>query len=520
MNRRTFTKNMVLGVGASLLVASPNPAKGNPVTKSTDQPNLLFIFPDQMRLQALGIWNQPGYQDAINGVTDPVHTPTLDNLAKESVLFTQANSTHPVCSPYRAMFMSGMYPSRNGVTMNCHSGRDHGLKHGITCFTDVLSDAGYETAYVGKTHWEKTEPLFDDEGNYVGTETPPGGHYMNAFDTYIPPGKGRHGNAYWFQNIKDSHHNSNSYATDPGLVDGKEDGQVHRPEKFTPILEADAIVDYLENKKGQRTQGQPFSLIWSLNPPHSPYMSVKDCDADVYEAHYKDTPIDTLLNRPNVKAPEEGKDKARTAAPFYFSLVTSVDQQVGRVLEALEASGEADNTIVVFTADHGDMMGSQGLTGKNVIYDESFRVPFMIRYPKALKHRLEDLMISPVDIMPTMLGLMGLGENIPNTVMGSDYSEGILTEQYAQQTKPESALYLTPNAKGLRTKRYVYRVDEDGTTELYDNSADPYQMTNLPLDSIDKSDLDFIQKELGQWLKKADDAWYNKQTHKDLIVYS
>jgi arylsulfatase A-like enzyme len=489
------------------------------VTKSTPQPNLLFIFPDQMRLQALGIWRQPGYQEAIRGLTDPVHTPALDKLAKESVLFTQASSTHPVCSPYRAMFMFGMYPDRNGVAMNCHSGRDHGLKHDIPCFTDVLSDAGYETAYIGKTHWEKTEPLFDEDANYVGTTTAPGGHYMNAFDTYIPPGRGRHGNAYWFQNIKDSHHNPNSYATDPDLVDGKEDGQVHRPGRFTPILEADAIVDYLENKKGQRTQNKPFSLIWSPNPPHSPYMSVEDCDAEVFEAHYKDVTIDTLLNGPNVKNPETGENRARTAAPFYFSLVTSIDQQVSRVLAALEASGEADNTLVVFTSDHGDMMGSHGLMGKNVIYDESFRVPFMIRYPEVLKHRLEDLMISPVDIMPTLLGLLGLSEKIPTTVQGTDYSQGILTNEYAKQPKPFSALFLTPNKKGLRTPRYTYLIDEDGEIELYDTTADPYQMTNLPPNTIDASDLGFLQKELGNWLKKSDDAWYKNQEHRALITY-
>jgi arylsulfatase A-like enzyme len=160
--RRAYLQTMALASGTALCGWMPS-AKARE-SKGRSHPNLLFIFPDQFRLHALGIWQEPGYRDAVRGVTDPVHTPVLAKLAKESVLFTQAVSTHPVCSPYRAMLMSGMYPSRNGVMdLNCRNGRTQGLHHDITCFTDVLSDAGYATAYVGKTHWERTEPLLREQ---------------------------------------------------------------------------------------------------------------------------------------------------------------------------------------------------------------------------------------------------------------------------------------------------------------------------------------------------------------------
>ena len=108
-------------------------------------PNMLFIFPDQMRMHALGIWSEPGYDTLLNTVGDPVHTPNLDQLARDWILFTQAYSTRPVCSPYRAMLMSGMYADRNGVPMNCKVNRNVGLRHDIPALTDILADEDYET---------------------------------------------------------------------------------------------------------------------------------------------------------------------------------------------------------------------------------------------------------------------------------------------------------------------------------------------------------------------------------------
>ncbi|MEM7391923.1 MAG: sulfatase, partial [Verrucomicrobiota bacterium] len=406
------------------------------------RPNLLYIFADQWRLQALGFWKKPRYRGALAGTSDPVHTPNLDRLADESVVLTQATSTHPVCSPHRAMLMSGMYPSQNGVEGgNCRAGRSLGLRHDITCFTDVLSQAGYETAYVGKTHWERTEPFFDQSANFVGSPEPPGGHYANNYDTYIPPGRGRHGVSHWFQQIRDNHHDAFAYSNQPRLVGGKKDGQMYRPRTFTPKVEADVVIDYLENRHGERDSSKPFSILWSPNPPHSPYARLSDCEKDIYDRYYADMPAGEALNRSNVdveKAGKKGKDP-RACAPIYYALCTGVDRQIGRVLKALEEAGEADNTIVVFTADHGEMMGSHGAMGKNQIHDESFLVPFMIRYPNRLKPRLEDLLLGTVDIMPSMLGLMGLTKRIPDTVAGLDYSRGLQTGRFEEPAKPESA---------------------------------------------------------------------------------
>lgn len=491
------------------------------------RPNLLYIFPDQYRLHALSIWSNPEYKNVLRTLGDPVHTPNLDKLAKQGVLFSQVCSTHPVSSPHRAMLMSGMYPSKNGIEdLNCKLGREQALKEDIECFTDVLAKAGYETAYIGKTHWHKTEALFDKNGNYVGTTKEPGGHSVGLFDTYIPEGKSRHSNKYWFQQLNDNHFNAISYSNIPELIEGKKNGELYRSHKFTTKKEADVIIKYLKNENGERLKDKPFSIIWSINPPHPPYFKLSDCDSTIYNKYYKNMPDEELLVRKNVKLTAKAGDYTakdqkdiQTNARIYFSLIKSVDEEIGRVLNCLKEIGEENNTIVVFTSDHGEMMGSQGLTGKNYIYDESFLVPYIIRYPNKLNHRIEDLMFGSVDIMPTMLGLMGLEKFIPETVMGNNYSAGIINNDYSKVAKPTSALYLRMDAKGVRTNKYSYVVHENGTYELYNNIDDPYQMNNIKLEDINTEEQTELKYSLGKWLKKACDKWFYNKTNNNLIIY-
>lgn len=511
MQRRDFVKTVSAGVGAALL-------GGSVEAKPRKRPNLLYVFPDQFRRESLGCWRKPEYRDALRTGTDPVVTPTLDKLAGESIVFTQAVSTCPVCSPHRGMLMSGMYPWRNGIVNNCHQTRKDGLHADITCLTDVLREAGYDTAYVGKTHWERNDPLFDEKGNYVGATTPPGGHHMNAYDTYIPPGASRHGSDYWFQCVKDVHKDPRVYSSDAARIDGKRDGEQYRPEIYSPKLEGDVLTDYIRNTHGQRDPSRPFCAIWAPNPPHNPYDSEDDCDEIAYREHYRGK--QGLLNRPNAKG-HETAELAEKRAPFYFANVTGVDKQLARVLEALDASGEAENTIVVFTSDHGEMMGSHGKFGKLVLYEESFCVPFLIRFPERIQHRLEDLMLSTVDIMPTLLGMMGLEDRIPAAVQGTDFSRELTSGNGSADRRPASALFLGYNnkIKGLRTDRYSFQVDEDGHQLLFDNREDPYQVHPLKLGDIPETDAEFIRAELGNWLQRSGDPWFPERKGSGVIKY-
>ena len=174
--------------------------------KKDERPNVMIIFPDQYRQFSLGFWSQDDHSKYLQGAPDPVHTPALDRLANQGVVFSRAVSNFPLCSPFRGMLMSGMYPDQNGLTTNCRSDRELSLREDIECVTDVYAKAGYNVAYFGKCHWQKTEPLFDENGNYTGSTSSPGGHYVNRYDTYVPPGKPRHGIDYFFQALKDDLH--------------------------------------------------------------------------------------------------------------------------------------------------------------------------------------------------------------------------------------------------------------------------------------------------------------------------
>lgn len=518
-------KVILLTLTAGLSISESYGITETEARKDKKRPNLLYIFPDQYRMHALSIWSNPDYKNAISTSGDPVHTPNLDKLAKQGVLFTQVCSTFPVSSPHRGMLMSGMYAQTNGLDINCRLGRKQELNHEIECFTDVLAKADYETAYVGKTHWHKTEAVFDKDGNYVGSTEEPGGHSAFEFDTYIPEGKSRHSNKYWFQQVRDNHFNALSYSNRPELVSGKSDGEACRSYQFTSKREADVVIRYLMNKNNERNPDKPFSIIWSLNPPHPPYNNLNDCDTTIYNQYYRDMPVNELLVRKNVDEnaksanPSNESKKRIMNARIYFSLITAIDREIGRVLEALEETGEADNTIVVFTSDHGEMLDSHRLMGKSMIYDESFLVPFMIRYPQKLKHQLNDLMFGSVDIMPTMLGLMGLDKMIPSSVMGRDYSDGILSGKYQKNPKPVSAFYFRPDAKGVRTNQYTYEVTRKGTYMLFDNLRDPYQMKSISLESIPEKSASELKTALGQWLKEAHDKWYDQKINEGLIVY-
>lgn len=449
-----------------------------------DRPNILFIFPDQYRAQAMGFTGE-----------DPVLTPCLDRLASESVVCVNAVSTMPLSSPYRGMLMTGMYPHHNNVQTNCNTYANRfgtHLREEDTTFSDVLDAAGYYCGYIGK--WRLDAP-----------EGPLARSWQQAkWDAYTPPGSRRHHFRYWCSYGCHNRHMDPYY-----WLNDAERSDTTFARKWGPEFEADRAIEFIraEGTASGRDRSQPWALFVSMNPPHGPYSAVPER----YKALYRDIPVDSLLVRPNVPAGPQG-DKGRANIRDYFACVTGVDEQIGRIIEALDASGQARNTIVVFTADHGEMMGSHGLMQKVVYYDESFRIPFLIRWPEALKPGVDSLHLGVPDVMPTLLGLAGLADRIPAGVEGSDFSRVLTGES---DERPEFALYVKPgedlqksNARGLRTNRYTFvmSVTRKGVAcRLYDNVEDPYQMTDL---SGSRRDLvNTFSAKLLERLKTLEDPW-------------
>ena len=350
--------------------------------RCTEHPNLVFVFPDQMRAHALGFLNE-----------DPVLTPNLDRFAGESIVFSHAVSNYPVCSPYRAMLMTGKYPHSNGVLSNCNSESapfGYELRKTERCWSDILNKRGYSLGYIGK--WHLDSPYEPYVKCYNNTEE-------MAWNEWCSPDR-RHGFDFWYAyGTYDQHLNPMYWAK---VAPREEAFTVNR---WGPEHESDQAIGYIKNKNGRyRKPEKPFALVVSMNPPHMPYAQVPD----KYVELYRDKKVEEFCNRDNIPASgTRWGNYYRKHIRNYLAMVTGVDEQFGRILRALHDEGLDDNTIVVFTSDHGNCLGIHDQVSKNNHYEESMRIPLMIRLSGRIKPRQDDLLISVPDMYPTLLELMG-----------------------------------------------------------------------------------------------------------------
>jgi len=452
-------------------------------------PNLVFVFPDQMRGQALGFMGE-----------DPVITPHLNRFAKESLVLTQAVANYPVCSPYRAMLMTGMYPHRNRVVGNCNSQTTPfgcELRESDRCWSDVLADADYSLGYIGKWHLDSPRaPYVDCENN----------HGKTKWNEWCPPHR-RHGFDFWYSYGTYDYHLNPMY-----WPNGADRNGFRFVDQWGPEHEADMAIRYLENRDGQyRDADKPFAMVVSMNPPHTPY----DQHPKQYAEPYEGMTSRDLIVRPNVDTSGETKmsKHALKHTKDYFACLTGVDDQFGRILKAIDETGLREDTIVVFTSDHGDCVGTHDQITKNNPFEESMRVPFLIRWPDRIAVRQDDLLISTTDIYPTLLEMMGLGDRIPRQVQGTSHAELILD---GKGCRPSSQLYIRSVTgdplRGLRgvrtvTHKLVYTVHHsERTVQLYDLKADPYEMGNVA-ETQPEVVRRLSAEELYPWLEKIEDPW-------------
>ena len=415
---------------------------------SRRKPNVVYLLAEQWRAQATGY----------SGEDPNVETPHLDTLAKESINFKNAVSCCPVCSPYRASLITGRFPLTHGVFLN-----DLCLNTEAVSIAQAYKRAGYTTAYIGKWHLD--------------------GHGRNGFI----PRERRQGFEFW-KVMECTHDYNNSFYY----------GDKNEKLKWDRY---DAIAQTREAQRYIRTHvaGEPFALFVSWGPPHAPYLTAPP----EYKAKFKESDI---VLRDNV--PAENEKEARRDLAGYYAHIAAMDDCVRDVMKTLDECGLTKDTILVFTADHGDMMYSKGQLKKQSPYDESIRVPFLLRYPVAhgSKGRVEDMVLNVPDIMPTLLGLSGV--DTPYTVEGSDYSGVVRGTKRADK---DGALIMCPSPfsqwsrdrggreyRGIRTTRYTYTRDLKGPWLLYDNEKDPCQQNNL----CNKPEYAKVQKKLEEILTR------------------
>ncbi len=409
------------------------------------KPNILYLFSDQ--------WRHTDHGYAGNS---EVITPHIDRLASQSINFTHAVSGIPVCCPHRASLITGKYPLSHGLYLN-----DLSLAPEHRSIAHCLNDAGYQTGWIGKWH-------IDGQGRH----------------DFTPPER-RQGFQYWrtLECIHD-YNNSHYYGDTP---------ERKMWQGYDAIEQTKDAKSYLQNH-AQDTADSPFALFLSWGPPHAPYHTAPE----KYKKLYADKSI-TL--RKNV--PEEDREIATKDYKGYYAHMTALDDCVGELMKTLDETGLAENTIVVYTSDHGDMLHSRGAMKKQQPWDESLRVPFLLRWPAKLKNQPSEISmpLDTPDIMPTLLGLTKT--SIPADVEGADRSSVVLgtenpdTDHAALITCPSPFGQWTRERggreyRGVRTTRYTYCRDLNGPWLLYDNEADPFQLDNL----VNQSAHAGIQKQL------------------------
>ena len=421
------------------------------------RPNILIILADQWRAEAFGYAGNPD-----------VKTPHIDSLQHQSVDFRIAVASNPVCCPTRASMLTGQRSLTHGVFMN-----DVPLAPDAVSLAKVLKGAGYDTAYVGKWHLNG------------------GGR-----SSFIPRER-RQGFDYW-KVLECTHDYNHSFYYADGPEKLKWEG-------YDAISQTEDATKYLRRRAKNE---KPFVFMVAWGPPHDPYFSAPE----KYQAMYDP---EKLTLRGNV--PHEIAAETRHHLSGYYAQCSVLDDCVGKLFETLRETGLEENTLVVFSADHGDMLGSHGFSKKQKPWDESIRVPLMFHWPAGIgkNGRRLEVVFSSEDFMPTILGLCDV--KIPETVEGINYS-GYM--RGGKNLADSAALIecITPfgewirsrggkEYRGIRTPQYTYVRDLGGPWLLFDNQTDPLQMTNL----VGHSDQTKLQTKLDEVLKrklrKAHDAF-------------
>ncbi|MFB2120658.1 sulfatase [Parapedobacter sp. 2B3] len=437
-----------------LVFLNSNKSVSEPIGPQS-RPNIIYVFADQWRAQATGYAGDPNVQ-----------TPNIDALAAKSVNFANAVSVMPICTPYRAALLTGRYPANTGMFLN-----DLYLPAAELTMAEIYKEAGYETAYIGKWHLD--------------------GHGRSS---YIPKER-RQGFDFWMGNeCSHEYYQSIYYAGEDTTARYWDDYDV-----FAQTKAAEAYIN------GRSASDNPFILVLSYGPPHTPRHEVPER----YKAMY---PVESIKLSPNV--PERMAKRVREEAAGYYANCTAIDSCIGALQRTIKAAGIHENTIFVFTSDHGEMLGSHGAGSgtKQRPWEESIRVPFLLSYPARLgvEGKEINVPINTPDILPTLLGLAGVDK--PQVLEGDDLSD-LITGEQVMDDRAALIMNMAPFAdykdgheyRGIRTARYTYVRNLEGPWMLYDNQQDPYQLNNLVNTPGKKGLQERLDRELNKLLRATGD---------------
>lgn len=470
----------------SIIVSAPT----NIIAQSVEgkKPNLIFVLTDQWRKQALGFRGE-----------DPVKTPNLDKFASWAFSFDNATACRPVSGPSRACIFTGKYLINNGVFANGVP-----LSLNESSMGKLYKEAGYNTAYIGKWH-------------------------LNGIDDHVTNPEARQGFDFFIQSMGHQPFKQGYY-----IQDDKKRTFING---WAPTYETDEGIKFIESNKNSEA---PFCLVLSYNPPHTgggpgfedryqPGKLTKDkthklgygyAGPKEYEELYNQTDYDKNPIRGNTQPIRGTSDTSSSAIPGYFGAISAIDNDFGRLIDYLEKNNLMENTIIVFTSDHGDSMGSQGLMTKGTWFEESIGVPCLIGWKGKTVHKRENSVFNNIDLMPTLLGLSDI--DIPSDIDGTDYSPMLLGKDFKA---PEYAFtsfdfggVLEVKARYWRaiyTSRYTYvlcginhnrHFTKDGMV-LYDREKDPLQLKPIYKGMGYDNVIEKLHSELVRHLEKTNDPF-------------
>ena len=438
-------------------------------------PNFVFILVDDQPFDALGFKGRYPF----------LETPNMDRLATDGVSFNNFFCTQSICSPSRASFMTGTYPHIHGVNQN-NPHVDPNWES-IPPVGVHLQKSGYQTAHIGKIHMAHLKGK---------------AHIRPGFD-------------YWYSFIGQGEY------FDPMINDN---GNEYREKGYMTDILTDKTLEWLDN---QRDPNKPFYLnLWhkgvhedhSPAPRHEKLYTDRRLPTPPYDTH-----LETFVNKPEwqrVKAYDSAWKSYKPIAQLptkewpikgdkfmkLLRCLKSIDESLGAVMKKLDEIGELDNTVIIFSSDNGYFMGEHTYWDKRIAYENSMRIPMIIRYPKLIKQhtRIEDMCLN-IDLAPTILDLIGApipnymqGESMKPLLLGAEtkWRESFLFEYYVDDAYP----YAGPDMLAIRTDRFKL-IDnhlKDDIDELYDLKNDPGEMKNL----INEISFDSVEQALRQSLDK------------------
>ncbi len=487
---KIFKIKYLLYTGFLITILSCTSTSSSNKNTQEKRPNVLILLADQWSGESLGILGN-----------EKVQTPHLDSFAKESLVLTQMVSNFPVCSPARAMLLTGKYPLKNNVYTNVNSSSAPfgiELPPSITCWSDILKENNYSNGYIGKWHLDAPHKPYIPTSNNLGGV---------AWNEWTPKDR-RHGFDYWYGYGTYDQHDRPMYWDNDAARDS-----FHYVNQWGPVHEADKALAFFKNENQVRDINKPFSLVVSMNPPHSEYKTVPQRYYDLY----KNIPLQSLLTDGDIPpAGTEMGDFYRDNIKYYYANITGVDEQMARIINGLKETGELDNTIVIITADHGNCLGKHNEISKNNIYEPSLNIPFIIYWKGKILPGIDSKYLgSLTDIFPTLLDLVGLKKDIPADIDGKSYAnyflnrKGILpTEQYILGNIVSYNVDKNTGFRGIRTAQYKFAYVRKGKKLegfLYDMKNDPFEQKNLY--SADDPRVIEMKKTLVKYLTETNDPF-------------